>query len=194
MNEWWSALNSFEKTFWIIAIPASVAFLVQLVLVFIGGDLEGDFDGDTDVDAEVDADHGIPFQFFTLKNLIAFFTVFGWTGLACSDSGLSNWISILISFVSGVVMMSIMATIFYYMGKLTDSGSLDVRNALNSEGEVYLIIPGSRSGFGKVQIKVQGSLRELDAATNDESDIPTGSIVRVVEVSSNNILIVTKSS
>ncbi|MBR9859361.1 hypothetical protein GYB22_01140 [bacterium] len=194
MNEWWTTLDTFEKIFWVIAIPSTLAFLIQLVLTFFGADMDMDADADMEVDAEIEADHGIPFQFFTLKNLIAFFTVFGWTGIACLDAGLGQGVSVVVAFISGLLMMTVMATIFYYMGKLTDSGSLNMLNALNTEGEVYLIIPKSRSGFGKVQIKIQGSLRELDAATNDLEDIPTGSIVRVTEVSANNILIVTKSS
>jgi hypothetical protein len=40
---------------------------------------------------------------------------------------------------------------------------------------------------------VQGSLRELEAVTNDPEDLKTGSIARVVDVSTNNILTVTKN-
>ena len=194
MNDWWTTLDSFEKVFWIIAIPATLAFLIQLVLTFVGGDLDGDVDADTGVDAEMDSDHGIPFQFFTLKNLIAFFTIFGWTGIACIDAGLGTASTIIISFLAGTTMMAIMATIFYYMGKLADSGSLELKNALNKEGEVYLRIPAAKGGMGKVQIKVQGALRDLEAMTNDTEDLPTGSIIRVVQVTDNNILIVTKSN
>ncbi|PCJ66574.1 MAG: hypothetical protein COA58_05780 [Bacteroidetes bacterium] len=187
--EWWSTLESFDKIFWLIAIPSSVAFLIQLIATFFGGDV----DADIDIDAEFDADTGIGFQFFTLKNLIAFFAIFSWTGLACIDADLGKSMTIVISITAGLAMMVVMASIFYFAHKLTQSGTLKLSNAVGTEGETYLTIPANRSGYGKVQIKIQGALRDLDALTNDNEDIPTGSIVKVVEVSSNNILTVTRN-
>ncbi|MCB9263115.1 MAG: hypothetical protein H6607_12135 [Flavobacteriales bacterium] len=190
MNVWWSELTKLEQIYWIIAATASLFFLFQMVLTFFGGgDLE---DSHLDVDSEVDGDHGMGFQFFTLKNLIAFFTIFGWVGIACLGNGLGDGLSVLVSVVAGLLMMTIMAAIFYYTSKLAEDGSLDLKNALGAQGEVYLTIPKSKGGFGKIHIKIQGSLRELEAMTNDEEDAATGSLVKVVEVSNNNILTVTK--
>jgi hypothetical protein len=73
---------------------------------------------------------------------------------------------------------------------MTQSGNLDLRNAIGLEAEVYLSIPESNSGKGKVHISVQGALRELDAGTGGDR-IPTGSRVKVKSVS-NNVLIVEK--
>jgi hypothetical protein len=188
-TEWWSALDSFEKTFWIIAIPSSFAFLIQLITTFLGGDM----DTDTDLDTEVESDTGVGFQFLTIKNLIAFFTIFSWTGIACIDIGLGKSPTIIISLIAGLVMMTIMASIFYFANKLTESGSLNLRNAVNAEGQTYLTIPAKKGGYGKIQIKIQGALRDLDAVTKDSTDIPTGTIVKVTEVSSNNVLTVTRN-
>ena len=79
ISSWWQTTPYFEKIFWVIAILFSLLFLLQFVLSFIGGD------GDTtigDADASIDHDSGMGYQFLTLKNLIAFFSVFGWTGIA----------------------------------------------------------------------------------------------------------------
>lgn len=187
--EWWNQLTSFEKIFWIIAIPATVAFIIQLVTTFLGGDI----DADLEVDTEIETDHGAGVQFFTVKNLIAFFTIFAWTGIACIDAGLSKGLVVFIAFLAGLAMMTIMATIFYYANKLTENGSLDLKNALGAEGEVYLTIPANKGGYGKIQIKVQGALRELEAVTTDNVDLKTGSIAKVIDVSTNNILTVTKN-
>lgn len=189
--EWWSNLETFQKILWVIAVPATVALIIQLILTFIGGDVDADVDLDTD--AEVEADHGMGFQFFTLKNMIAFFTVFSWTTLGCLDMGMSQLASIGVGIIAGLLIMTVMASIFYFAGKLQESGSLNMQNALNAEGEVYLTIPKNKEGMGKIQIKIQGSLRELDAVTKDDVDLTRGQIVRVTEVSSNNILTVTKS-
>jgi hypothetical protein len=66
--------------------------------------------------------------------------------------------------------------------------------AIGQVGEVYLTIQSKRSGLGKVQVKVMGSLRTLDAMTDDEGDIPTGKIVTVSSIAGDNILIVTSTS
>ena len=85
-----------------------------------------------------------------------------------------------------------MATLFYYLSKLTSSGNLKLKNALNEIGEVYLTLGANRSSIGKIQIKVQGSLRELDALSDESVDLKQGTVVKVTEVSSNGMLIVKK--
>jgi membrane protein implicated in regulation of membrane protease activity len=190
-TDWWSSLDIFAKFYWLIAIPSSLAFLIQLVLTFIGGDFDGD--ADIELDAEIEGDSGIGFQFFTLKNLIAFFAIFSWVGLACIDAELSKPVTILLSSLSGIAMMLLMASIFYFASKLTESGTLKMANAIGHIGDVYLTIPANSAGYGKVQIKLQGALRELDAITHDSENIPTGAIIKVTNVSPNNILIVTKN-
>ena len=88
-------------------------------------------------------------------------------------------------------MMTIMASIFYFLGKANADGTLKMKNALGGIGEVYLTIKGKRGSIGKVQIKIQGSLRTLDAMTDDEQDIPTGKIITVSQVVNDSILVVT---
>ena len=91
-GSWWDGLSLILKIYWGLAIPFTLFFILQLILTFVAGDV-----ADDTPDAEVEADHGIPFQFFTLKNMVAFFTIFSWTGIACIDSGLSEAVSVIIS-------------------------------------------------------------------------------------------------
>lgn len=191
ISESWQSFALIEKIYWCIAIPFSVLFLIQIVLTFFGGDID-EIEADGDSDVSVDSDTGIDFQFITLKNLVAFFTIFGWAGVACLDGGLSVGKTVLISSISGFIMMTIMASIVYFMGKLTDNGTLNLNNAIGKTGSVYLPIPGKRNGLGKVQIKVQG-LQTLDAMTDYEEDISTGAIVDVIEILNNEILVVKPS-
>ncbi|WKZ58499.1 MAG: hypothetical protein QY309_11535 [Cyclobacteriaceae bacterium] len=183
---WWEGLNLSLKIYWALAIPFTLFFLLQLVLSFMGGDVPDDTP-----DAEVEADTGIAFQFFTLKNLVAFFSIFGWTGIACIDSGLSETTSLIIALVAGLIMMTVMASIFYFLGKANADGTLKMKNALGGVGEVYMTIKSKRGGIGKVQIKIQNSLRTLDAMTDDDQDIPTGKIITVKQVLNDSILVVT---
>lgn len=184
--EWFTNLPSFLKTYWIITGVSTLMFLFVLISTMIGADT----DDIGDIDTEVDADTGAGFQFFTFKNLVAFFTIFGWSGIASIDTGNSNAITILISLVCGLAMMFVMAALFYYISKLTSSGTLKMQNALNSIGEVYLTVGANRSKIGKVQIKVQGSLRELDALTDFDEDLTQGKVIKVIEVTNNGILII----
>ncbi len=188
MQEWFHALTIFEKVYWVVALIASVIFVVLLVITLIGGDTDGIDSGDVDMDIE--GDTGIEFQFLSFKNLMGFLTIFGWSGIACLDGGLSKTLTVIISVICGLLMMVGMAALFYYLGKLQSSGTLKLANALNQVGEVYLTIGADRSKIGKVSINVQGTLRELDALTDEQNNLEMGNVVRVKEVTDNGILIV----
>lgn len=185
-SNWWDGLSMVLKIYWGIAIPFTLFFLLQLVLSFLGGDTPDDLP-----DTEVEADHGLPFQFFTLKNLVAFFTVFAWTGIACTDAGYSNGLTLTISTAAGLLMVAIMAGLFYLLSKSGADGTMKIQNAIGQVGEIYLTIGPKRSGTGKIQVNVSGSLRTLDAMTDDEKPLATGQLAQVVEIVNQNILLVT---
>jgi len=187
---WWEGLSTLAKIYWIIAFPATLFFLIQLIMTFIGGDV--DHDTDTNMDHHVDADGG-GFQIFTIKNLIAFFTLFAWSGLACIEGGYTLATILIISIISGIIMMLIMASLFYYISKFAYSGTMEFKNAIGETGHVYLSIPAKKSGVGKVQVKVQGALRTLDAMTEDAENIKTGSLITVTEIINENILLVKRT-
>jgi len=135
----------------------------------------------------------IPFQFLSLKNIIGFFTMFAWSGLGFIGLGWPDYQVILASIACGFLMMLAMATVFYLMSKLVETGNLNLNNAVGRLGEVYLTIPAQSKGLGKVQITFQESLQTLDAMTEDEEPIPTGSIVRVERIIDNQILVVKRN-
>jgi len=191
MKEFFGDASVLEQTYWYIALIGSAIFLIIFILTFIGGgDADMDADG-TDFDAD---DGGVGFQFFTFKNVVAFFTIFGWTGIVCIDNGYARMATITISSISGLLMMVATSLLFFWMGKMAASGTLKIKNALGVICEVYLPIGANRSKIGKVQIKVQGSLRELEAITDAEEDLSTNTIVKVVEVVSSELLLVEKIS
>ena len=181
--DWFSTLDAFSKFFWIVALIGSLIFVFVIITTFIG------MDGSDDLD-DLDGDVGIEFQFITFKNLIGFFTIFGWIGIACLNAGFTKPLTVIVALSCGLLMMVIMAAMFYYMKKLTDSGTLDYNNAINAIGEVYLTIGANRSNLGKVSVRVQGTLRELEALTDSLFDLKSGTIIKVTDVTSNGILIV----
>ena len=186
MENWFTALTLFEKIYWIVAIAGSALLLILVVMTLIGGDVEDLGDVDTDIEG----DTGVGFQFLSFKNLMGFLTIFGWSGIACMDNGLSTGATIVISVLCGLAMMFAMASLFYYLAKLQSSGTLQLKNAVGQIGEVYLTIGANRSKIGKVSINVQGTLRELQALTDEDQDLVQSNVVEVKEVTATGILIV----
>ncbi len=188
ISSWWQTLPAFEKIFWAIALLFSLLFLIQTILSFVAGDGDEAFG---DADAAIDGDSGIDYGYFTIKNFIAFFTIFGWTGIALSKGNVSKPLIILIALAAGILVVLIMMFLFRSMSKLKQSGTMQIEKAVGLTGQVYLSIPASHNGIGKVHIRLQGSLRELNAITNDTVDISTGKLVKVTDIINHNLLVVT---
>jgi hypothetical protein len=123
--------------------------------------------------------------------MVAFFTMFGWVGIAAYNSGLSKGVTVLVALASGAALVFVIVLLLRNVNKLRSSGTLQMKNALGVVGNVYLFIPAKRKGAGKIHVQVQGRLHELDAITDDAADIATGSIVKVTAIIDDNLLLVT---
>lgn len=188
MQDFFDGMSTYEQTYWTIALIGSLIFGILLITSFIGGGMDADMDADA---SQFEADDGgVGFQFFTFKNLMAFFTIFGWTGIVCGGYDLSEGTVLTISVIAGLLMMLATSSLFYFMSRLAEDGTLRIKNALGAIGEVYLPIGANRSKTGKVQIIVQGSLRELEALTDEDNTLPTGTVVKVIEIVSAELLLV----
>jgi hypothetical protein len=187
LNEWWGSLSLILKVYWSIAIPFTVFFLLQLVSTFFGGDDAPDDMPDSHSDV---GDGGAGIQLFNLKTIVAFLTMFAWSGIASVEAGISPLLSFAISGVSGFVVMLGIALLMYALHKANADGTMKFAKAVGETGQVYLTIPAKRSNVGQVQLKVQGSLRTLDAITDDDTDLKTGRTIVVREVLNDNTLLV----
>ena len=49
---WWAGLSLVMKILWGVTLAASLVFIIQSILTFIGADVDADFD--TDVDMSMD--------------------------------------------------------------------------------------------------------------------------------------------
>ena len=148
-------------------------------------------DGRTYVD-RADKIHGSGFRLVTMQGIIAFFSIFGWTGLLFMKGGLPVWASSILAFVCGFVAMFLMGLALWGMQKIQSDGTLNIRYALGRTGEVYIPISGKRAQPGKVMVEVQDQLQEFDAVTDEEEKIPTGTQVTVIGITKGTTLIVTK--
>ena len=186
MGDFFTDMSTLHIVFWITALIGSTIFLVLFVLSLLGADSDAEMDTDT----EIGMDDGIGIQFFTFKNAMAFFTLFGWTGIACLDNGFSAGVSTTIAFMAGIAMMTLMSFLFLWISKLAESGTLRIENAVGNIGEVYLSIGANRSRIGKISIDVQGSKRELSALYDEKKDLKQGEVIRVTAVVSGEILLI----
>ncbi|AFD06085.1 hypothetical protein [Solitalea canadensis] len=188
-NGWWTSHTTIEQVLWITAVLATILLAVQALIGFGGGDHDDAFGHVEEASA---ADSGIDYQFITVKNLLAFFAMFGWSGLGVYSSTHNPVTSLVVALVAGLITMFLMAWIFKQMNKLQVDGTMDIKTAIGKGAEVYLKIPANRSGKGKVHVTIQSSLRELDAITDDATDINTGDMVFIKEVLASDLLIVAK--
>ncbi|MCP4157645.1 MAG: hypothetical protein GY757_58590 [bacterium] len=171
------------------------------------GDIDGmDVDGghgDIDV-VDVDSGHGdidivsdandvhdsdSSFRLLSLQGLTTFFMMFGLVGLALSKQSkvVVLW-SMIGAFAGGLLSLWIIAKIFKSMTRLQSDGTMDIRAAIGKQGTVYLTIPAENKG--KVQITIQGTLREMPAVSLYKKEIKTGETIEVDSVAGLNTLVV----
>lgn len=186
--EFFENMDMLLRTFWYVAIPASLVFLVQTIMTFMGADasegVEADFDSNLD---SGDA----PFQLFSLRNLINFLLGFSWTGISLYQSIESKGLLIIISLMVGVLFVALFFLVIRQIMKLAEDNSYKIEETLNKMAEVYINIPAERNGKGKIQISVRGSVHEIDAISNTDA-YPSGSFVRIVKIENKNLVIVEK--
>lgn len=211
MNNWWNTLSGLEKFFWVLAIPSTAVFIFQMIMLIIGIDYDSDlsgFDGgeidipdmdlyedisSMDIDSLDSNPHygfnpNVSLKLFTIRNVIVFITVFSWAGI----TGIRNNFSIIGAIFFAVVLASIvvllLSFVFYMLLKLTQSGNVDIRNAIGSEGEVYLNIPKGGKEAGKVQVTFQGALRDYDAITYGKA-LKTGTKIKIIGIKGDILLV-----
>ena len=189
MAIWWSSLSVLSKILWGVTLTATLVFIIQSILTFVGADVDGATDFDVDPsDFGGDLDGGI--NLYTFRNFINFILGFGWTAILLKDSVKSKALLIIISALVGIALVAVVMMLFRALAKMQQSGNIDVNKcAVGCTGKVYLTIPGERSGEGKVQITISNAVREYIALTDGDT-IKTGTPIKVVEVINDSTLLV----
>lgn len=184
--EFFNQLDPLLKTFWFVAIPTSIVFLIQTIMTFTGTDasdgVSADFDGDL-------AGSDSPFQLFSFRNLTNFLLGFSWTGISFFEIIPNKFIVIVLSIVVGSVFVWAFFLMIRQIQRLAEDNSFKISSTLNQVCSVYLTIPGRKRGNGKIQVSVKGAFHELEAITENEK-IESGTMVRIVKIESNNLVVV----
>lgn len=193
MLDWWNGLSLISQVFYVIAIPSTLILLLQTILLLFGlgggdHDVDHDVDHDTDFDHDADHDaHDADMRLLTVRGIIAFLAVCGWTGVAMTDLGVGAGVTTLAALAAGMAALVLVAVILRSSSKLQQSGNLDIQNAVGLTGEVYVSIP--EGGRGKVTLVIQERFMELDARCPERA-LQDGERVKVVAVTESNTLIV----
>jgi membrane protein implicated in regulation of membrane protease activity len=190
MIEFFNNLPADMKVYWSIAVFATLIFIVQSILTFIGMDAhdgaDADFGGNDLQGGEE------PFQLFTFRNLINFLLGFSWAGIAFSGIIDSRILLMTVAFVTGAIFIAIFFVIMKQLMKLAEDNSFKINETLHQIAEVYIPIPERKKGKGKIAISVRGAMHEIDAVTEDESRISSGTNVRVVKIEGESLVLVEK--
>jgi hypothetical protein len=187
---------NFTKGLWLYCNSCNVILIIQTILVLfgvgdhdMGADLSGHFDmPDGHFDAS-DASDG--FALFSIRGIVAFFSVGGWAGIAFADTGAHPAVTILVSIAAGAAALIGIALLMQYANKLQSAGNISLKNAVGKTAKVYITVPGSKTNSGKVTLTFQGRFSECDAVTKAGRDLKTGELVKVVGLADENTLIVT---
>ena len=192
----WAAMGAGMKVIWVITIIATLIFIIQSIMTFVGGgssDLDSDmdinFDGtDADVPDAISGASGM--NLYTFRNLVNFCLGFGWSFIILQGKIGSTAVLIIVSVFIGVALVAAVMYMFKWLWGMQQSGNINLeKSAPGCTGTVYLSIPAARRGEGKVQITINNSVREYAAVTDGEA-IPTGTAITVVEVIGPALLLV----
>lgn len=217
MIEWWNGMLLIQQIFALIAIPATVILIIQTILLLFGmghghdvdtsaamhdvptadpGNLIPGVHGDDVVSTQgheaqesydSTADAGL--RLITVRGLVALFAIGGWTGVVAIDAGASSLLASLIAIIAGLAALFLVAWIIKLMLSLQSSGNMELRNAVGLIGDIYLRIPGSRKGTGKITVILQGRSIELDAVTDEPDGIATGKQATVTAIVGDRVLV-----
>ena len=178
-----------QQIFALIAIPSTVLIVIQTVLLLIGIGA----DTDTDVDADLSDGIDIPddgLALFSIRGILSMLCITGWVAVALLETSLPEWLSIAIAIACGIATLVGIAYLMRAIHKLQSSGNIDIENCVGKIGEVYIPIPASGNGSGKVNVTVQEKFSEFTAITTAGDQLKTGTFVRVVAVSESGVLVV----
>ena len=187
--EFWEAMDLAQKIYFCVGLGASIFLVLQIITLLFGigetGEAEVDLSGDGEADATVDLADG--FNLFTLRGMVAFFAIGGWTGLALSD--ISIWVSIAGALVAGSLALVAMAFLMRAIMQLRSSGNIDNAKAVGKIADVYLTIPAKGNGMGKINLTLEERFVELNAIQEGNSPITTGAKVKVTAIVGDTLVV-----
>ena len=155
MLTWWTSLSVLMKVVWGVTLAASLIFIIQTILTFLGADVDSTADFDMDGADFSALDSGM--NLYTFRNLVNFFLGFGWSVILLQEKVPSTGWLMFVSAIVGVALVALVMYLFRLLAKMQQSGNIDVfKSAEGCTGKVYLTIPGERRGEGRCRSRSTG--------------------------------------
>lgn len=175
------------------ALIGTIIFIVKLIGMLMGGSDDLDVGGSSSATGAADpsghpGEGGVLLAIVSVQGVSAFMMGFGWAGLG-GLQGL-HWgliASMALGLGGGLAMCALFLALLSSTRSLASSGNIDYRRAVGSEGDVYSTIPAD--GRGQVKLVIGGRQRIVNA-TAQGAELKTGARIRVVEVKSDNSVVV----
>lgn len=169
-------LNIFtdQTFFFFCAYIGTFTLLIQFILNIFGL-----------IDSEEFSDHDVgvekTFKFLSLQTIAGFLMMFGWSAIAFNkELNLNLAVSIILSFIIGLISIFIINFIFRVAKKLQSHGSrCEIDQVIGKEAVVYQRIP--KDGVGKVSISFQHLTCEIDAISDSYTEIPSFTRVLIIK-------------
>lgn len=128
------------------------------------------------------------FSVLSFRTLIAAAAFFGVAGKAALSMGVSEPVSLLLALAAGWGAMYGMYWLMRSVAGFASSGNERIGNAVGRRATVYIPIPASGQGRGKVQISMQNRIVEFQAVTDEGERLRTGEPVEVVAVDGSDLV------
>lgn len=170
------------ESFYLVCAGLGGTFIVlQLVAGFVG--FGADHDTDTDHDAGADGDHEGDsfFGALSVRTVSAALTFFGLGGLTAGYYGVTEAAALCAAVAAAAAAFYAVAFLVRSLSQLKADGTARIERSVGQTGSVYLRVPGTRAGRGKVHLAVQNRTVEYQAVTAGP-ELPTGVPVRVVAI------------
>jgi hypothetical protein len=175
-------MNWIEKLYLGCAAAGGTVLVIQTLMLLFGGDSDAHSTEHVDMghgtSGELHA-HDAAFGLLSVRTGAAFLAFFGLVGWGGTSAGWGTLPTLGAAFLAGFVMLVAVGMLFRAQRKLFAQGNLDPHNAVGRTARVYLRIPASNAGKGKITVAIQGRTAEYDAFTAG-AEIPTGAEVEVV--------------
>ncbi|MBL8734063.1 MAG: hypothetical protein JNN13_16945 [Planctomycetes bacterium] len=170
------------------AIGGSLLVL-QFLLLLLGAGHDGELhDGSAD-GADFGHDQAPFLKLLSIQTVTTFATFFGLIGMTTEKAGWSPTAVALAASLAGLVALYFVTQLTRGLLRLQSQGNVDLANAIGTTGTVYLRVPCSGNGHGRVLIDVQGRRLECRAISRS-TELPTGTPVRVIDRLDGDLLVV----
>ncbi len=209
MIEWWQDLTTINQWLYASALFFTLLFLWQLIAAFSGLSADHEVAGGHDLDAGHDLDmhpdgmdavahHAgeaaadiheslLAFKLFSVRSVMAFFTMFSWAAALYLDNGSGLPIAALLGVVWGLGGLLGVALVFHFMRKMAETGTRRLSTCVGAVGTVYLQIPPD--GLGEVRVPVSGVISLVKARGQaGGAPLAPGTPVKIVRVLAANMV------